>query len=136
MDIHKRTKKLANQRICCQLAMQGILNTTMGEVTEKDDSLEAMVSAFKEQTEEFNIFKVALSNGVLVVAPMPKVDVSESKEFNGTRFTKDVGNFLWGMKQYFCTKSIMNDATKVNIVTMYFTDVVLLWWHHRSTVER
>lgn len=30
----------------------------------------------------------------------------------------------------------MDDATKVNIIAMYFTDATLLWWHHRSIDER
>ncbi|KAG8498190.1 hypothetical protein CXB51_007037 [Gossypium anomalum] len=57
-----------------------------------------MVSTLKEHIEELkgehNICKATLGNGVLVGAPRPKVNVSKPKEFNRTRFTKDVNNFL------------------------------------------
>ncbi|KAG8482584.1 hypothetical protein CXB51_024381 [Gossypium anomalum] len=99
-----------------------VLNTTVGELIEKEDAPEAMVWALKEQIEELmgelNIYKVALENGVLVVAPKPKVDVSKPKEFNGTRFTNNM-NFLRGIEQYFYAKGITYDATNLNITAMH-----------------
>ncbi|KAH1092210.1 hypothetical protein J1N35_019467 [Gossypium stocksii] len=75
-----------------------VLNTLVGELIEKEDAPEAMVWALKEEieelNEELNIYKATLENRVLVVAPMPKVDVLKPKEFNGTRFANDVDNFL------------------------------------------
>lgn len=98
------------------------------------------MSALKEQIDELkgelNIYKASLGNEVLVAAPKPKVDVSKLKEFNETRFAKDMDNFLWGMEHYSRAKGIMHDATKVNFIAMYFTDATLLWWCCRSTDER
>lgn len=73
---------------------------------------------------------------MLATTSKPKVDVLKSNEFNGMRSAKVVEKFLWGMEQYFHAKGIIDDATKVNIAIMYFTNVSLLWWHHRSIDER
>ncbi|KAH1091947.1 hypothetical protein J1N35_019204 [Gossypium stocksii] len=60
-----------------------------------------MVLALKEQIEELkgelNICKAALGNGVLVVAPMPKIDVLKPKEFE-MRSTKDADTSCQQMK--------------------------------------
>ncbi|KAA3461250.1 reverse transcriptase [Gossypium australe] len=73
---------------------------------------------------------------MLVTAPKHKVDVLKPKKFMGMRSARYVDNFLWGMEKYFCAKGIMNDATMVNIVAVYFTNVALLWYHCKSTDER
>ncbi|KAH1046323.1 hypothetical protein J1N35_037107, partial [Gossypium stocksii] len=56
--------------------MQGVLNTVVDEVTEKNDVLEDIVLALEEQVKklkgELNIYKVALGNEMLVATPMPK----------------------------------------------------------------
>lgn len=33
-----------------------------------------------------------------------------------------------GMEQYFHVMGIKDDVTKVNTITVYFIEVVLLWW--------
>ncbi|KAH1055734.1 hypothetical protein J1N35_033799 [Gossypium stocksii] len=96
--------------------MQRVLNSTVGKLTERNDAFKAMRSVGATLNRKINVLK--------------------PKEFTGTRFASNVGNFLWGIEQYFRAKGIMDNATKVNIVVMYFTDVVLLWWHHKSTNER
>ncbi|MBA0702309.1 hypothetical protein Goari_027397, partial [Gossypium aridum] len=100
-----------------------------------------MMTTLKEEIAELKgeltIYKAGLGNGgFAVVAPKPSVDVPEPKEFKGTRFRRDVDNFLWGVEQYFCAKGIMNDATKVITAAMYLSDVALLWWRRRSTNVR
>ncbi|KAH1129266.1 hypothetical protein J1N35_000644 [Gossypium stocksii] len=115
--------------------MQGVLNTAAGELTEKNNALEAMVLPLKEQTKELNICKVALGNGVLAAAPKPNIDVSKSKELNKMRLAMDVDNFLWEMKQYFRAKGIMDDATK--FYSEYATNKArakLRWLTHQCTV--
>ncbi|KAK8359086.1 hypothetical protein V6Z12_A04G071500 [Gossypium hirsutum] len=107
----------------------------------RNDAIEAMMAALKEEIAELKgeltIYKAALGNGGLAaVAPKPSVDVPKPKEFKGTRSTRDVDNFLWGVEQYFCAKGITDDATKVIIAAMYLTDVALLCWHRRSTDVR
>lgn len=89
-EVNRRTTKpeLRNDKLKDQVVealsdnmdkMQGVLNIDLGEVTERNDTLEAMVLALKEQIEELkgelNICIVSLGNRVLVVTPMPKVDI-------------------------------------------------------------
>ncbi|MFQ6625066.1 hypothetical protein Gotur_003689 [Gossypium turneri] len=64
------------------------------------------------------------------------MDVPKLKAFKGARSASEVDNFFWAMEQYFCMMNIKDDATKVNIVAMYFIDVALLWWRRRSTDVR
>ncbi|MBA0642613.1 hypothetical protein Goklo_026969, partial [Gossypium klotzschianum] len=99
----------------------------------KDDAIEAMVTALKEEINELKgelkIFKAAIGNGMLASKPKQKaMDVPKPKAFKGPRTTSEVDNFLWAMEQYFRVMKIEDDATKVNTVAMYFTDVALLWW--------
>lgn len=79
-------------------AMQGVLNTFIGKLTERDDALEAVVTTLKEQIEEFKrelvMCKAALGNGVLTTIPKLEVDVLKPKEFKMMRSAMDVDNFL------------------------------------------
>ncbi|XP_040964578.1 uncharacterized protein [Gossypium hirsutum] len=100
-----------------------------------------MVMALKEEIAELKgeliIYKAALGNrGLAAVANKPNIDVPKPKEFKGSRSTRDVDNFLWGIEQYFRAKGITKDVTKVTTVAMYLFDVVLLRWCHRSTDVR
>ncbi|MBA0660283.1 hypothetical protein Goklo_012321, partial [Gossypium klotzschianum] len=98
----------------------------------KDDALEAMVTALKEEINELKgelkIFKVSIVNGMLAKSKPQAMDVPKPKAFKGTRSASEVDNFLWAIEQYFCAMSIEDDAIKVNIVAIYFTGVALLWW--------
>ncbi|MBA0871909.1 hypothetical protein Goshw_001944 [Gossypium schwendimanii] len=40
------------------------------------------------------------------------------------------------MENYFCAKSIMDDTVKVNTVSMFLTNIALLWWRGRTTDKR
>ncbi|MFQ6663404.1 hypothetical protein Gotur_030949 [Gossypium turneri] len=107
----------------------------------KDNALEAMVTALKEEINELKgelkIFKAAIGNGMLASKPKPQaMDVLKSKVFKGARSASEVDNFFWAMEQYFCEINIEDDATKVNTVAMHFTGVALLWWRRRSTDMR
>ncbi|KAG8502294.1 hypothetical protein CXB51_002075 [Gossypium anomalum] len=93
----------------------------------KDDVLEAMVTALKEEINELKgelkIFKVAIGNGMLASKPKQQaMDVPKPKAFKGARSASEVDNFLWAMDQYFRATGIEDDATKVNTVAMS-TDV-------------
>ncbi|KAH1046314.1 hypothetical protein J1N35_037098 [Gossypium stocksii] len=119
----------------------GSIGSSKNKLAEKSDALEAMVKALKEEISELKgelkIFKAAIGNGILATKlKQQAMDVSKLKVFKGARFASEVGNFLWVMEQYFRAMSIEDDATKVNIVAMYFTDVALLWWRRRSTDVR
>ncbi|MBA0874073.1 hypothetical protein Goshw_011132 [Gossypium schwendimanii] len=40
------------------------------------------------------------------------------------------------MENYFRVKGIVDDTVKVNTVSMFLTDIVLLWWRDRTTDKR
>ena len=111
--------------------MQGVLNESMDALTQKDESLEAMMVAMKEEMEELKreltTCKVDIGGGVLAMTPGPRMDVPKPKEFKGARSAKEVDNFLWGMERYFRASNITVDATKVSTASMYLVDIVLLW---------
>ncbi|MBA0829848.1 hypothetical protein Goarm_014425 [Gossypium armourianum] len=97
--------------------MQWVLNSTMDKLTVKDDALEVMVLTLKEHIEELKeelvICKADLGKRMLDSVPKQhKMDVSKPKGFKGTRFARNVNNFLWGMKHYFRVIDIENDAIK------------------------
>ena len=120
--------------------MQGALNTAIDILTQKNDTLEAVVEAMKKQMEELmgelSSCKTAIGGSVLAVTSKHRIEIPKPKEFKGTRSAKDLDNFLWGMEQYFRAMGIEDDATKVNTGSMYFTDVALLWWHRRCNNEK
>ncbi|KAH1115365.1 hypothetical protein J1N35_008743 [Gossypium stocksii] len=131
--------------------MQEVLNSTMGKLTERNDALEAMMIALKEEImammkalnkrikeldEELIMCRAIVGKEVLgatfnrdIVAPKPE-------KFKGTRSTRKVKNFLWEMEQYFHTIGIKDDDAKVNTTTRYFINFALLWWRCRSTSEK
>ncbi|MBA0642277.1 hypothetical protein Goklo_026699 [Gossypium klotzschianum] len=40
------------------------------------------------------------------------------------------------MKNYFCAKGIMDDVVKINIASMFLTDIAFLWWRGSTTDKR
>ncbi|KAH1047515.1 hypothetical protein J1N35_038299 [Gossypium stocksii] len=75
-------------------AMKGVFNTIMNNLTEKNDAIEAKVTAWKEQIVELKgeltIYKVALGNRMLASAPKQcKMKFPKSNKFKETRFTRD-----------------------------------------------
>lgn len=91
----------------------------------------------KELKREIVVCRAALGKGMMALIPKQrKMNVLMLKEFGGTRSTRDVNNFIWGIEQYFQAIGIKDDVIKVNTVVIYFSDVAILWWRHRSTNER
>ncbi|MBA0735900.1 hypothetical protein Gogos_019701, partial [Gossypium gossypioides] len=93
------------------------IGSSENKLIEKDDALEAMVAALKEEINELKgklkIFKAAIGNGMLASKLKPQVmDVPKPKAFKGARSVSEVDNFLWAMEQYFCMINIEDDATK------------------------
>ncbi|OMO74467.1 reverse transcriptase [Corchorus capsularis] len=132
---------------------QGALNEGFDrlskESSERDDALEAMIVALRQEVEELPLIvalrkeveelreelercKTAVGRGVLASMPTTKVDVPKPKEFKGTRSAKEVDNFLWGMEQYLRASNITDEATKVSTASMYLVDIALLWWRRRA----
>ncbi|MFQ6640825.1 hypothetical protein Gotur_015730 [Gossypium turneri] len=116
------------------------IDSSENKLVGKNDALEAMVTALKEEINELKgelkIFK-AIGNRILASKLKPQaMDVPKLKAFKGARSASEVDNFLWAMEQYFRAINIEDDVTKVNTVAMYFTNVALLWWRRRSTDVR
>ncbi|KAK5811608.1 hypothetical protein PVK06_026958 [Gossypium arboreum] len=112
-------------------SVQELLDSQRNKLTERNDALEAMVKALKEQTMattmalstrieelegELALYRIVVGKGV-PSAVLCYEDVLKLKEFMGTRFTCDVDNFLWRMENYFRAKGIIDDAIKINYLS-------------------
>ncbi|MFQ6635420.1 hypothetical protein Gotur_012083 [Gossypium turneri] len=121
---------------------QELLDSQRKKLTERKDALETMVIALKEETMattmvvstrieelegELALYRATVGKRVSSAA-LSSEDVPKSKEFMGTRSACDVDNFLWRMENYFRAKGIMDGAVKVNIASMFLTDIAFLWW--------
>ncbi|KAG8500526.1 hypothetical protein CXB51_004158 [Gossypium anomalum] len=130
--------------------VQELLDSQRKKLTERQDALEAMMKALKEETiattlalstrieeleGELALCQVAVGEGVSSAA-LNKEYVPKPKEFVGIRSACDVDNFLWRMESYFCAKSIVDDAGKVNTASLFLTNIALLWWRGRTTDKR
>ncbi|MBA0776225.1 hypothetical protein Gotri_011245 [Gossypium trilobum] len=83
------------------------------KLTKSNDVLEASIVTLKEETKvviekleelegELALYRAAVGKGKLTLVPKQhKMDILKSKEFNGTRFARDVEDFLWGWKSTF-----------------------------------
>ncbi|MBA0875188.1 hypothetical protein Goshw_027619 [Gossypium schwendimanii] len=122
-------------------SVQKLLDSQRKKLTERNNALKAMMMALKEETMatmrvlstiieelegELALCRVAVGKGV-ANATLSNEDVPKPKNFVGTRFARDVDNFLWKMKNYFRAKGIVDDAVKVNTASMFLTDIALLW---------
>ncbi|MBA0631579.1 hypothetical protein Godav_000439, partial [Gossypium davidsonii] len=92
------------------------LNYVENKMTRRDDTLDTMVTNLKEEIAELKgeliIYKATLGNGVFAAVPNLVWMLPSPKNLRG--------------------QGIMDNATKVNTIVMYFTDVALLWCHRRS----
>ncbi|MFQ6643682.1 hypothetical protein Gotur_017712 [Gossypium turneri] len=101
-----------------------LLDSQRKKLTERNDTLEAMMMALKEETMattralstrieelegELALCRAAVGKGVSSAA-LSNEDVPKPKEFVGTRSACDVDNFLWRMEHYFRAKGIVDDV--------------------------
>ncbi|KAH7668724.1 hypothetical protein IHE45_11G030200 [Dioscorea alata] len=73
---------------------------------------------------------IAQGGSVAIPATIPassKVNVPRPKAYGGSRNTKDIDNYVWGLEQYFKALSL-EDAKKVDGATLYLTDAGMIWW--------
>ncbi|MBA0664121.1 hypothetical protein Goklo_004170 [Gossypium klotzschianum] len=117
-SMKKKLKEFVVEALSSNLdAMKGVFNTVVNNLIEKNDALEAMVTTWKEKIVELKgeltVYKVALGNRILASAPKQhKMNFPKSNEFNETRSTRDVDNFLREVEQYFCTIGIEDDSLR------------------------
>ncbi|PKI58978.1 hypothetical protein CRG98_020623 [Punica granatum] len=113
-----------------QEGMQSALNTVVDELTKRDETLEALVSAMRAEIDELKAELVQVrrtrvdGGGMGQLSARP--DVPKPKEFRGTRVAKDMDNFIWSMETYFRATGVKDDAVRVGMVSMYLVDVALL----------
>ncbi|KAH1031268.1 hypothetical protein J1N35_043442 [Gossypium stocksii] len=96
-------------------SIQELLDFQRKKLTKRNDALESMVKALKEETMattmalstrieelegELALYRTAVGKGASSAA-LSYENVSKSKEFVGTRFACNVDNFLWRMENYF-----------------------------------
>ncbi|MBA0570909.1 hypothetical protein Golob_004509 [Gossypium lobatum] len=127
-----------------------LFNSHRDKLSEKNDALEAMVMALKEETmatmmalstriEELEVkldlCRAAVGERVSSVTVNDE-DVPKLKEFVGTKSACNVDNFLWRMENYFRAKGITDDAVKVNTTLMFLTNIAFLWWRGRTIDKR
>ncbi|KAH1031925.1 hypothetical protein J1N35_044099 [Gossypium stocksii] len=82
---------------------------------------------------ELALFQAAVGEGVSS-AILSNEDVPKLKEFVGTKSECDVDNILCRIENYFHAKGITDDVVKVNITSMFLTNIALLWW--RDVIEK
>ncbi|PKI50098.1 hypothetical protein CRG98_029494, partial [Punica granatum] len=115
--------------------MQGAFNTAVDELTKRDETLEALVSAMRAEIDELRAELVQVRRTRVNEGGMgqfsARLDVPRPKEFKGTRVAKDVDNFIWSMETYFRSTGVEDDVVRVGMVSKYLVDVALLWWHRR-----
>ncbi|MFQ6649673.1 hypothetical protein Gotur_022897 [Gossypium turneri] len=107
-------------------SVQELLDSQRKKLTERNDALEAMMMALKEETMattralstrieelegELALCQAAVGKRVSSAA-LSNEDVPKSKEFTGKRSACDVDNFLWRMEHYFRAKGIVDDVVK------------------------
>ncbi|KAK8271509.1 hypothetical protein V6Z12_D11G267000 [Gossypium hirsutum] len=150
-DLREQSRDFVTECLTSQRDnVRELLDSQRKKLTERNDALEAMMLALKEETmattralstrieeleEELALCQAAVGKGVANAA-LNNEDVPKPKEFVGTRYSCNVDNFLWRMEHYFRAKGIVDDAVKVNTASMFLTDIALLWWRRRTTDKR
>ncbi|PKI50762.1 hypothetical protein CRG98_028904, partial [Punica granatum] len=124
-DASKGMEKLRSDLEELQEGMQGALNTAVDELTKRDETLEALVSAMRAEMDELRVELVQVRRTRVNEGGMgqfsARPDVPRPKEFKGTR----------SMKTYFRATGVEDEAVRVEMVSMYLVDVALLWWRRR-----
>ena len=77
--------------------------------------------------QELSIYKTAVLAWVMATYETPRVKVQKPHTFSGKRDAKELDNFLWHMERYFKAIALMDEATKVHIMTFYLTNNATLW---------
>ena len=81
----------------------------------------------QEIRQELSIYKTIVLAWVMATYETPRVKVQKPHTFSGKRDAKELDNFLWHMERYFKAIALMDEATKVHIMTFYHTDNATLW---------
>ncbi|GFP94266.1 NAC domain-containing protein 78 [Phtheirospermum japonicum] len=89
--------------------------------------------------------KMAMCKSARMLFKMPRlalistsrIEYPNTAGYNGVRDAREVGNFLWGMEQYFKGMNVRDEETKEKIATLYLVDIAMLWWQQKHVdIER
>ena len=93
--------------------------------------VEALITSMEARDQEIrqklSIYKTVVLAWVMATYETPRVKVPKPHIFSGKRDAKELDNFLWHMERYFEAIALMDEATKVHIMTFYLTDNATLW---------
>lgn len=138
--VDDRLNELENKGDGLKEEFQSLIDDTMENLELQNASLKSELNDLKKIVEvmksDLFAYKSAMSNGVMASPTKVLADVPKPKVFKGTRDAQDVENFIWSMDQYFRRMNIVEESTKVNTASAYFTDTALLWWRRRCTEEK
>ncbi|GJU13413.1 putative retrotransposon gag domain, aspartic peptidase domain protein [Tanacetum coccineum] len=134
------------------------VETSMTELKNQVEGLEGLDSDFTSMREDFPGFgdkvstlhqvieglqadmalcKQSLASGGGNTNHGPKIDVPKPSSFVGKRDARVVDDFLWEMEQYLEGVNVVDDASKIKMVTRYLKDNAALWWRSRyGDIER
>ena len=92
---------------------------------------EDMESKMQSLAEDVVVLKKAILQGASPATDAPsKVRIPEPKGFSGNRNTKELGNFMWDMEEFFKAAHVP-DAEKASLTSMYLMGDAKLWWRTR-----
>ncbi|GKE16523.1 putative retrotransposon gag domain, nucleotide-binding alpha-beta plait domain protein [Tanacetum coccineum] len=107
----------------------------MGEITKIREEFRDEVSTLHQVIEalqaDMALCKRSLASGGGNTNHGPKIDVPKPSPFVGKREARAVDDFLWEMEQYLEGVNVVDDASKIKMVTRYLKDTGALWWRRR-----
>ncbi|MBA0751838.1 hypothetical protein Gogos_000735 [Gossypium gossypioides] len=107
-------------------SMQELLDSQRKKLTERNDALEAMVKALKEET-------MATIMALSTIIEELKKKLALFRVAVGKGVSSAALSYEDRMENYFRAKGLTDDVVKVNIASMFLTDIALLWWRGRTT---
>lgn len=69
----------------------------------------------------------------IVMMRQAKIEASKPPVFKRVRDTQEVEYFLWHLENFSRHGNVRGDDAKINIVVLYMSEIVMLWWGRKST---
>ncbi|GJY48142.1 putative retrotransposon gag domain, aspartic peptidase domain protein [Tanacetum coccineum] len=134
------------------------VETSMAELKNQVEGLEGLDANFTSMREDFREFGEEVSTLHQVIEGLQadmalckrslasggdntnhglKIDVPKPSPFVGKQEARAVDDFLWEMEQYLEGVNLVNNASKIKMVTRYLKDTAALWCRHQyGDIER